>query len=604
MKKSIAILRWSFLSILWMLAAGSATAQNTNLYWGDTHLHTSNSTDAYSTGNFVADPDTAFRFAKGMPVIHPSLKTRVRIMRPLDFLNVSDHAEQLGMQSEVLKGNPLLLATTWGKAMKAAMDTNPAAGTRGISPADQQARTRDMASTPIRENIWAKQVDAAERHYQPGKFTTFVGWEWTVHPGGKNLHRVVFTTANAATAKKFLPFNANDSQRPEDLWQWLAKTSQALGVEFLAIPHNSNLSGGLMFDMVDSDGRPMTAEYARTRIRWEPVVEMTQVKGTSEVHPELSPNDEFAEFEIRRKLLGGAATPSNKADYVRSALLRGFEIEQKTGVNPYKFGFIGASDSHTGLSSVEETDFLGKLASDSLPKDRYQPAAPVIFPAWEMSAGGIAGVWSTANTREAIMAAFKRKEVYATTGPRIALRFFGGFSFVAADANARDIASVGYSKGIPMGGDLTNAPRGKVPSFLVHAVKDPISGNLDRIQIVKGWLDSAGQTHEHIYDVSWSGDRKVGANGKLPAVGTTVDLKIPNYTNTIGSTQLATVWSDPDFNPSQSAFYYVRVLEIPTPRHSTYDAVALGIDIKETKEAATIQERAYSSPIWYTPPAR
>ncbi len=605
MKRANTVLQWSCGLILGMLFASSANAQETRLYWGDTHLHTSNSTDAYSTGNFVADPDTAFRFAKGQPVIHPSLKTRVRIVRPLDFLVVSDHAEQLGLQSETMKGNPLLLGTSWGKAMKAAIDQNPATAQRGLSPADRQQMTQDMASLAFRENIWAKQVDAAQRHNEPGKFTTFVGWEWTVHPGGKNLHRVVFTSADGATAKKFLPFNANDSQRPEDLWQWLQKTSQQFNIDLLAIPHNANLSGGLMFDMVDSDGRPMTEEYARTRIRWEPVIEVTQVKGTSEVHPELSPNDEFAEFEIRRKLLAGAATPSNKSDYARSALLRGLEIEEKTSVNPYKFGMIGASDSHTGLSSVEETDFLGKLASDSLPQNRYRPPTPVIFPAWEMSAGGIAGVWATANTREAIMAAFKRKEVYATTGPRIALRVFGGFSFTAADATARDIAAVGYRKGISMGGDLSNAPRGKAPSFLIHAVKDPLSGNLDRVQVVKGWLDNAGKTQERIYDVVWSGNRKPDGKGKLPAVGSTVDIKTPTYTNTIGSAQLATVWTDPDFNPTQRAFYYVRVLEIPTPRHSAYDAVALGIDVSETRQPATIQERVYSSPIWYTPtPAR
>jgi len=597
--------RLGVVCVVWLLAVTAAHAQNTNLYWGDTHLHTSNSTDAYSTGNFVADPDTAFRFAKGLPVIHPSLKTRVRIVRPLDFLVVSDHAEQLGAQSETLKGNPLILGTTWGKALKAALDQNPATGLRGMSAGDRQAMNQDMATPAFRENIWGRQVDAAERHNQPGKFTTFVGWEWTVHPGGKNLHRVVVSSADGVTAKKFLPFNANDSQRPEDLWQWLDKTKQQTGADFIAIPHNPNLSGGLMFDMVDSNGRTITAEYARTRIRWEPVVEMTQVKGTSEVHPELSPNDEFAEFEIRRKLLAGAPTPSNKADYARSALMRGLEIEQQTGVNPYKFGMIGASDSHTGLSSVEESDFLGKLASDSLPQNRYRPPTPVIFPAWEMSAGGIAGVWATANTRDAIMAAFKRKEVYATTGPRISLRVFGGFSFVASDSTARDLATVGYSKGIPMGGDLSNAPRGKAPSFLIHAVKDPISANLDRVQIVKGWLDTAGQTHERVYDVVWAGQRRPDANGKLPPIGSTVDIKVPSYANTIGSAQLASVWTDPDFNATQRAFYYVRVLEIPTPRHSAFDAVALGIDVSETKQPATIQERAYSSPIWYTPqPAR
>jgi len=281
--------------------------------------------------------------------------------------------------------------------------------------------------------------------------------------------------------------------------------------------------------------------------------------------------------------------------------MRGLEIEEKTGVNPYKFGMIGASDSHTGLSSVEESDFLGKLVINSLPEQRRDTTP--IFPAWEMQAGGIAGVWATENTRSGIMAAFKRKEVYATTGPRIALRVFGGFSFVAADANERDIAAVGYRKGVPMGGDLANPPAGKAPGFLIHAAKDPISGNLDRIQVVKGWLDASGVAHEKIFDVAWSGNRKKDANGKLPPVGNTVDLKIPSFTNTIGTAQLATVWSDPEFNAAQRAFYYVRVLEIPTPRHSVYDAVALGIDVKDTKQPATIQERAFSSPIWYTPTA-
>jgi len=333
------------------------------------------------------------------------------------------------------------------------------------------------------------------------------------------------------------------------------------------------------------------------------VIEVTQVKGTSEVNPEFSPNDEFAEFEIRRKLLTGTPTPANKGDYARSALLRGLEIEQRAGANPYKFGMIGSSDSHTGLSSVEEDNFLGKLAVDALPKERWHPSAPVIFPAWEMSASGIAGVWATANTREAIASAFKRKEVYATTGPRIMLRVFGSYAFAPSDAQAKDIAKLGYGKGIPMGGDLSNAPKGKAPSLLIYAVKDPMSGNLDRIQVIKGWLDAAGQTHERVYNAAWAGDRKLDAGGKLAAVGNTVDVRTATYSNSIGAAQLATVWTDPDFNPALRAFYYVRALEIPTPRHSTYDAVALGIDVKETQQPATIQERAYSSPIWYTPPA-
>lgn len=597
------MLRFLLVFVVATLAATRANSQETHLYWGDTHLHTSNSIDAFSTGNINADPDTAYRFAKGLPVLHPSLRTRVRIARPLDFLVVSDHAELMSLQTELLKGNAQMLATEWGKRLRAELQADPRRSVMNFKPEERPEVYKQLFSIEIRRGTWAAQVDAAERYNEPGKFTAFAGWEWSSAPDWKNLHRVIFTPSDAATAKKFIPFSSNESQKPEDLWQWLGKTEKETGAEFIAIPHNSNLSGGLMFDMVDSAGRTITAEYARTRMRWEPVVEATQVKGTSEVHPELSPTDEFADFEVRRKLLIGTPTPANKGDYVRSALLRGLEIEQSAGANPYKFGMIGASDSHTGLSSVEENDFLGKLAMDALPQERYRPSSPVIFPAWEMSASGIAGVWATANTREAIAAAFKRKEVYATTGPRISLRVFGGYSFTKIDANAKDVSKAGYGKGVPMGGDLWNAPKGKAPSLLIYAVKDPMSGNLDRIQVIKGWLDASGQTHEHVYNAAWAGERKLNAEGKLAAVGNTVDVRTAAYSNTIGAAQLATVWTDPDFNPAQRAFYYVRVLEIPTPRHSTYDAVALGIDVKETHQPATIQERAYSSPIWYTPRA-
>ncbi|MBZ5694813.1 MAG: DUF3604 domain-containing protein [Acidobacteriia bacterium] len=586
-----------------MLVTLRANSQETHLYWGDTHLHTSNSIDAFSTGNINADPDTAYRFAKGLPVLHPSLRTRVRIARPLDFLVVSDHAELMSLQTELLKGNAQMLATEWGKRLRAELQADPRRSVMNFKPEERQEVYKQLFTIEIRRGTWAAQVDAAERYNEPGKFTAFAGWEWSSAPDWKNLHRVIFTPSDAATAKKFIPFSSNESQKPEDLWHWLEKTEKETGAEFIAIPHNSNLSGGLMFDMVDSAGRTITAEYARMRMRWEPVVEATQVKGTSEVLPELSPNDEFADFEIRRKLLIGTPTPPNKGDYVRYALLRGLEIEQNTGANPYKFGMIGSTDSHTGLSSVEENNFLGKLAMDALPQERYRPSSPVIFPAWEMSASGIAGVWATANTREAIAAAFKRKEVYATTGPRISLRVFGGYSFTKIDADAKDVSKAGYSKGVPMGGDLWNAPKGKAPSLLIYAVKDPTSGNLDRIQVIKGWLDASGQTHEHVYNAAWAGERKLNSEGKLPAVGNTVDVRTATYSNTIGTAQLATVWTDPDFNPAQRTFYYVRVLEIPTPRHSTYDAVALGIDVKETHQPATIQERAYSSPIWYTPRA-
>jgi hypothetical protein len=354
-----------------------------------------------------------------------------------------------------------------------------------------------------------------------------------------------------------------------------------------------------MFDIVDSDGRPIDSTYAQDRSRWESLVEITQMKGTSEVHPALSSRDEFAEYEIRRKLLIGAPTPPNEGDYVRSALLRGLALGANVGTNPYKFGVIGATDGHIGISSVEEDNFYGKIASDSHLSDHLPKERPVIFPAWEMSASGLTGVWAEENTREAIFNALKRKEVYATTGPRIALRVFGGFDFTASDAEANDIAAVGYRKGIPMGGDLTTAPRGKTPGLLIHAAK--VGANLDRVQVIKGWIDAANQPQERIYDVAWSGARQPDAEGKVPDVGNTVDISTAKYTNAIGAVQLAAAWTDPDFDPALSAFYYVRVIEIPTPRHSLYDAVALGIDVSVTKYPATIQERAYSSPIWYTP---
>ncbi len=587
-------------------AVAAEKAPQTHLYWGDVHLHSNYSIDAYATGNVSVTPDLAYRFARGIPITHPSLGTKVQIRRPLDFLAVTDHAIMLGMQVMLDRQDPRLLATPWGRKMLAAHKDPASRGVMGMNGSVQGAERKEMmdqiASLEIREGTWETEIEAAEKNYVPGTFTTLIGWEWTAMPdGGKNLHRCVISDADGAAARKFLPFSNYDSIRPEDLWRFLAKTRDETGIDFVAIPHNSNLSGGLMFDMVDSDGHPLSAEYARMRMRWEPVVEVTQAKGTSEVRPELAPSDEFAEFEIRRKLLAGAPTPPSAGDYARSALLRGLEVREKTGVNPYKFGMIGSTDSHTGLSSVQESDFMGKLAVDALLRDRLHPARPVIFPAWEMSAAGRAAVWATENTRKSIFAAFKRKEVYATTGTRIALRVFGGYSFVPHDADAKDIAAVGYRKGVPMGGDLTDAPAGKAPTFLIHAAKDPLSGNLDRIQVVKGWVDASGKAQQRIYDVVWSGDRKPGADGKLPAVGNTVDVSTATYTNTIGATQLATVWKDPDFEPHQSAFYYVRVLEIPTPRHSLYDAVALGIDVSQTHEPATLQERAWSSPLWYTP---
>lgn len=590
-----------------LLVAGAsltaAAADETHLYWGDVHLHSNYSIDAYGTGNVSVTPDLAYRYARGIPILHPSLHTKVKIRRPLDFLAVTDHAINMGADVLLDNHDALLQQTEWGRRLLERHDAPGWGGImRGGARGDERKAMMDQVfSRQIRQSTWNSEIEAAQKNYVPGTFTTLIGWEWTAMKEGKNLHRCVISNADPAAARQFIPLSNYESNRPEDLWSYLEKTKRATRVDFVSIPHNSNLSGGLMFDMVDSDGMPITAQYARQRARWESVVEVTQTKGTSEVRPELAPNDEFAEFEIRRKLLAGAPTPPDQGDYVRSALLRGLELEHSTGVNPYKLGMIGSTDNHVGMSSVQESDFMGKLAVDALPSERLNPSQPVIFPAWEMSASGRAAVWATENTREAIFAAFKRKEVYATTGTRIRLRMFGGFSFRADDANAKDIAEVGYREGVPMGGDLTNAPEGQAPTLLIYAAKDPLSGNLDRIQVIKGWIDAAGSTHQRIYDVAWSGDRKPDSDGKLPPVGNTVNVSTATYTNTIGATQLATVWKDPDFDPERTAFYYTRVIEIPTPRHSLYDAVALGVDVGETAHPATIQERAYSSPIWYTP---
>jgi len=601
-------------SAAWLLGGASAVSQpqaspTTNLYWGDVHLHTNYSLDAYATGNSETTPDMAYRFARGIPIRQPGLDRKIQIRRPLDFMSVTDHAEFMALQILVGREDPSLANTPWGRKAIEAHRKDPIRGAMSISGGaltqdtpEQREKNAQLYSDAVRRTAWGEIVDAGERNYVPGKFTTLMGWEWSsmTQAPVKNLHRIVLTDAGA-NAKDFIPYSNMDSMRPEDLWDWMAATKVRTGIDLFAIPHNSNISGGLMFGMTDSDGNPIDAAYARMRATWEPLVEMTQAKGTSEVHPELSPNDEFAEFEIRRKLLAGEPTPANAADYARSALLRGLAFQQKLGANPYKFGMIGSTDSHTSLSSVQENDYTGKIVTDAklsehLPGERF-----VIFPAWEMGASGRVAAWASENTRAGIFAAFKRKEVYATTGTRIALRMFGGFHFASADAEAKDIAAAGYAKGIPMGGDLTMAPRGKAPGLLIHAAKDPLSGNLDRVQVIKGWVDAAGEMHEKIYDVAWSGDRQRDPDGSLEPVGNTVDLKTGLYTNTIGAVQLATVWTDPDFDPSEVAFYYVRVLEIPTPRHSLLDALALGIDVAQTKQAATIQERAYSSPIWYTP---
>jgi len=605
--------RFHLSAVILVALTSLASANDTKtLYWGDTHVHTSNSFDVYLFGTTSSTPDTAYRFAKGLPVVNPTTKTRWQLASPLDFLVIADHAEAVGSVKRLFAGDPAFTETKTGRILsklgaqqseedlQAVYDLLVKVGSGaenqyGLSGKDLYM---DLHGGEKRRTTWDANIEAADFHNQPGVFTALIGWEWSAQPGGGNLHRVVITPQDRTVASQYLPFSQLESSDPEDLWAWLEQVSARTGAEFIAIPHNSNVSLGKMFPLVGETGDALDAEYAKTRMKWEPVVEVTQIKGDSETHPMLSPTDEFADYETYPFVLTpeGLTPDPTKGDYIRSGLRRGLELDVSTGANPFKMGMIGSTDAHTGLSAVEETNFAGKGQHDSRPELRSQPTGLGSSKGWDMGAAGYAAVWASENSRQAIFDAFKRKEVYASTGPRITLRFFGGFKFKAKDAEARDIAAVGYKKGVPMGGDLRQKGN-KPPSFLVVASKDPNAAHLDRIQIIKGWVNAAGESAEKVYDVALSDGRSTGSE----SVGNTVDLKTGQYTNTIGDVQLATVWTDPDFNPKQSAFYYARVLQIPTPRYSLLDAIALGIDPEETNRPATIQERVYSSPIWYTP---
>lgn len=592
----------------------------TRVFFGDTHLHTANSGDAFTEGNKLS-PEDAYRYARGEEVIS-STGVPIRLSRPLDFLVVSDHAEGLGLSMELYQGNPALLAdptlARWNEMLKAggqqalkAKNEVVAAQSQGTLP----AVTRDPKVVgPIMKSTWQRYTATADRYNEPGRFTALIGYEWTSVPGGNNLHRNVIFRDGRDRADQVLPFSSHQSEDPEKLWDWMAQYEARTGGQLLAIPHNGNLSNGRMFELTDFLGQPLTRDYAERRARWEVLQEVVQVKGNSETHPTLSPNDEFAgDLGIagweygNLPLLGSPQTPEMRATtYLRAGLLRGLELEARLGVNPFKFGMVGSSDIHTSLSSVEEDNFLGSSITNEARAKRWDNVIKEGFGqkryGWHYLAAGYAAVWATENTREAIWDAMKRKEVYGTSGTRMTVRFFGGWDFKPEDARSRNVADAGYAKGVPMGGDLPKAPRGKAPTFLVAALKDPMFGNLDRIQIVKGWLGKDGVAQEKVYDVVW-GDaerRKPDASGKLPPVGNTVDVATATWTDTIGDPSLAVVWTDPDFDPSVRAFYYARVIEIPTPRWTNYDAVRLGAKMSPDVPM-TQQERAWTSPIWYTP---
>ncbi len=638
-----------------------------NVYWGDTHLHTYLSGDAYSLGTTIT-PDQAYRFAKG-ETIRATGGDDVRMRRPLDFLMVADHAENLGAVPLLDAGDPRLLSTEHGKKFAKVLAESPAlpdvlraktldeynAGSMALNTAKGAWGGEYGIGDEFKREIWESVVGVAEKHNDPGKFTTFAGYEYSSNP--PMLHRNVLYLGGPDDTLTTLPYSKYDSPNPENLWAYLENYRKNTGSDVISIPHNSNLSRGSMFMTITYDGKPISADYARIRSSIEPLVEVTQIKGDSETHPYISPDDEFADHETwgvlsplpkeaalesdpgkkpqpnsktgaestaknipskedksgakttarnisSKKVKTGAEPTARKisskevarASYARSALQTGLDIEAKVGVNPYKFGMIGATDSHTGLATVDEDNFWGKMGANE--PSPYRAGALATF-----SASGYAAVWATENTREAIFAALKRREVYATTGPRITLRFFGGWNYAEGDAQRPDIAEVGYQLGVPMGGDLTQSKKTKTKalSFLIRATKDPDGANLDRVQVVKGWRTREGKLLEKVYDVAWSGHRTINSDGVLPAVGSTVNLADASYQNTIGSPELSVAWTDPDFNNAEAAVYYVRVLQIPTPRWTTYDAKVYGLKEIQQKPPATLQERAYSSPIWYTP---
>jgi len=587
--------------------------------WGDTHLHTGLSMDAGLFGARLG-LDDAYRFARGEQVTASSGQP-AKLGRPLDWLVIADHSDGMGFFNDLAAGEPAILkfdqARPWYEGLQAGGEASAQAalaliGTFSQGQIDPEMMAEYSPGGKTYESIWERVVDAAERFNEPGRFTTLIGFEWTSLVAGANLHRNVIFRDGAGKAGQIVPFTTQapmGSTDPLDLYEWLENYEAKTGGAALALAHNGNLSNGIMFP-VDAQytGRELDRKYVESRARWEPMYEITQIKGDGEAHPFLSPDDAFADYETwdvgNLDLSTAKAEDMLQYEYAREALKNGLLLEKRLGTNPYKFCVVGSTDSHTGLATAEEDNFFGK-ATNAEPKPGrmthpFMKNENGALNGYELVSSGYAGVWAKENTREAIWDAMERKEVYGTTGPRIIVRFFGGWDYKAEDMNSRLPAFRGYEKGVPMGGDLRARDSGGPPTFLVYALRDLIGANLDRIQIVKGWLDAEGNTHEKVYDVAWSTGREPDAKGVLPPVGNTVDIAAANWTNTIGASELGTVWTDPDFDPKESAFYYARVLEIPTPRWVVYDAFRFGIEIPEGAETIH-QERAYTAPIWYTP---
>ncbi len=578
-----------------------------NVYFGDTHLHTRNSADAYSLGNLNLTPADAFRFAQGQELTaHNGM--RVQLRRPLDFLVVSDHSEYLGGYYRFNVNDPIVTATDAGVQWQDFVsEGNPdqMMGTFTGSMADPEAYPPFPKETQKR--IWEDVTLTADDHNQPGRFTAFIGYEWTAMINGNNLHRVVIYRDGAEKAKQMAPFTSQESADPRDLWNALQAVEDETGAKVMAIAHNGNLSNGMMFPSQTVDGEKLTSAYAETRARWEPIYEVSQVKGDGEAHPTLSPDDEFADFENWDwDNIGRTEEKEDwmlEHEYARGALKLGLQYEASLGVNPFKVGLISSTDGHNTISTTEEDNFFGKFPESEPGPERFTNAMANnrLWQNAKLVASGYAAVWATENTRQALFDAMQRKEVYATTGSRMQVRFFGGWGYADDVVDHANYLDAAYGGGVPMGGDLTAGPDGEAPRFIIVAARDPDGANLDRIQIVKGWLAADGSLQERVYDVAWSGARAIDpVTGKLPSVGSTVDEARGTYKNTIGAPELAVVWQDPTFNPEERAFYYARVLEIPRPRWTTVDAMYFGVE-RPDHVPASIQDRAYTSPIWYTP---
>jgi hypothetical protein len=591
----------------------------TEVLFGDTHIHTMLSMDAGLTGTTLMPAD-AYRFAKGEEITS-NTGLPVKLSRPLDFAVVADHAENLGFSADFMEGKPAALnseeSRRWAELVKAGKVGEAVQDLVGVYASGQWPESISYEpGHPGFDSAWEGIIQAAEDANDPGHFSAIIGYEWGSMRDGNNIHRNVLYRDGGDRARQKSPILAvpkpPHSQDPRDLWQWMEDYEKETGGQVLAIAHNGNLSNGAVFPMVEpyTGGKEIDRKYAEMRKRYEPLYETVQTKGDGEAHPILSPDDEFADYETwdaGNLTLDVLKKPDMlEFEYARAALRNGLLAESKVGVNPYQFGMIGSTDSHTGMPSIEEDSFFGKLGKDEPRADRWNETfmqnkeLGVAVKTWQGTSAGFAAVWATENTRESIFDAMMRRETYATTGTRMTVRFFGGWQFDSADANAPLMAKIGYEKGVPMGGELSAADKANAPTFLVSALKDPIGANLDRVQIVKGWLNKDGTTDEKVYEVVWAGSRTLNSNGKLPAVGNTVNVAEATWTNTIGNIQLTSVWVDPDFDANQKAFYYVRVLEIPTPRWTAYDAKYFGITMSEEVPMVQ-QERAYTSPIWYTP---